>query len=151
MQLTKNFTLEEFTFSDAAYRLGIDNSPGPTELGNLRKTAALMEAVRTLLGNRPVLVHSGFRAPTLNAVIGGSLKSVHTLGLACDFTCNEYGSPYLIATLIKDSRGRLPDFDQCILEYGWVHLGLPRPYAAARQQFLTKKSATADYQEGIVA
>ena len=151
MKLTENFTLEEFTFSDTALRLGIDNGPGPTELNNLRKIAALMESIRLLLGGRPIRVHSGFRCPTLNDMVGGSKSSVHMLGLACDFTCIEYGSPYLIATLIKDQIVRLPAFDQCILEYGWVHLGLPRPYSVARAQFLTKRSAHSDYQDGIVA
>ena len=36
MQLTANFTLEEFTRSTTADRLGIDNTPNAQEIANIR-------------------------------------------------------------------------------------------------------------------
>jgi hypothetical protein len=148
MQLTENFSLEELVFSCVASRQGIVNTPGPTELANLQKTASLMEAVRTMFG-KPVRVHSGFRCPRLNEVEGGSKTSVHPLGLACDFNIPGV-TTYQTACAIRDRLASLPSFDQCILEYGWVHLGLPRPATGARVQFLTKRSSTAPYLPGIL-
>ena len=151
MQLTEHFTLEEFTHSDVALRLGIKNEPNILTISNLIETAKLMEAVRHLLGDRPINVHSAYRCPELNKRIGGSATSVHPLGLACDFDCAEFGTPVVIAQTIHDSIKQLPLFDQCILEYGWVHMGLAYPGTVQRAMFLTKKSAAAPYLQGIVA
>jgi len=148
MQLTDHFSLEECVFSTTAARLGIDNTPGQFELGNIRKTAAFMESVREILG-KPIRVHSVFRCPALNEAVGGSISSAHRYGLACDFDSAEFGSPYQIACAIRDHKDELPELDQCILEYGWVHVGLRA--LAPRGEFLTKKSAHDPYIAGIVA
>ena len=44
--LTPNFSLAELTASQTAVRLGLDNTPGPEALANLRRTAALLEDIR---------------------------------------------------------------------------------------------------------
>ncbi len=130
----KEFTLEEMTVSQTAARIGLDNKPTGKTLENLRKTANLMVEVRKLLGDKPVIVSSGYRSPALNKVVGGSNSSAHTLGWAVDFICPGFGTPLQIAERIKMA----PIFkkvDQLIHEYdSWVHISFdPR----ARKQTLT--------------
>ena len=120
MMLSPNFALSEFTESQTAARLGLDNDP-PAELyETLKATARCMEDIRDLLGGKVVLVSSAYRSPEVNKAVGGSANSQHTKGEAVDFTCPKFGTPRDIVTKIKDSPLL---FDQLILEYDrWVHI-----------------------------
>lgn len=121
-QLTPHFTLSEFTDSQTAARMGIDNTPTPEIRANLLRLAQVMEIAREKLG-KPILISSGYRSPALNAAVGGSANSAHMQGLACDFTCPGFGTPHEIATKLHGE----PDlpYDQIIYEFAsWVHLGL---------------------------
>jgi zinc D-Ala-D-Ala carboxypeptidase len=125
-KLTEHFTLEEMTASQTASRMGINNVPpeGSQERKNLQRTAELMEKVRIVLGEKPVLISSGYRCPQVNAACGGSSTSAHMSGLAVDFTCPGFGTPrdicHALQPLMKDL-----GIDQLIYEYeSWVHLGL---------------------------
>ena len=120
MMLSPNFALSEFTESQTAARLGLDNDP-PAELyETLKATARCMEDIRDLLGGKVVLVSSAYRSPEVNKAVGGSANSQHTKGEAVDFTCPKFGTPREIVTKIKDSPLL---FDQLILEYDrWVHI-----------------------------
>lgn len=146
MYLSPHFSLAELTVSQEAERRGLLNVPPPDIIENLRQTAVLMENIRTVLGGKPIIVNSAYRSPAVNQAIGGSKTSAHMLGLACDFICQKFGNPYAIAIAIRDSQ--IP-YDQLILEYGWVHIGLPAPMRPMRRQNLTKRSATAAYEIGI--
>ena len=122
--LTPHFTLEEFTASQTASRMGISNMPTGQEYENIKRCAETMEAVRTLLGNKPILISSGYRSPQVNAAVGGSSTSAHMSGLACDFICPGFGTPKEICQMLQPYMGQLK-IDQLIYEYGdWVHLGL---------------------------
>jgi hypothetical protein len=124
--LTPNFTLEEFTDSQTAARKGIHNVPSPTsqERKNLQRTAEVMERVRTLLGDKPILVSSGYRSPQVNTAVGGSKNSAHVHGLAVDFSCPSFGTPKAICHKLHPHMKEL-GIDQLIHEYDtWVHLGL---------------------------
>jgi hypothetical protein len=126
MKLTEHFTLEEMTASQTASRMGINNVPseGSQERKNLQRTAELMEKVRIILGEKPVLISSGYRCPQVNAACGGSSISAHMSGLAVDFTCPGFGTPRDICHKLQPSMAAL-GIDQLIYEYGdWVHLGL---------------------------
>jgi zinc D-Ala-D-Ala carboxypeptidase len=123
-QLTPHFALEEFTASQTAARQGLNNQPDEPALANLKRTAELMEKVRVVLGNRPVLISSGYRSPQVNAAVGGSSSSAHMSGLAVDFTCPGFGTPRDICRALSPRMGEL-EIDQLILEHdGWCHLGL---------------------------
>src|SRR6185369_10302179 len=50
----------------------IDNRPPPEVVATLRTTAARMEEVRRLLGDRTISVSSGYRCSTLNRAVGGA-------------------------------------------------------------------------------
>jgi zinc D-Ala-D-Ala carboxypeptidase len=156
MQISEHFTLEEMTFSEAAARLGIDNTPTPEALENLVRTAATMEAVRAVLGGKPINVHSGYRSPQVNRSVGGVDSSAHCQGLACDFVCPAFGRPAEVARAILSSNMESAmesaiEYDQLILEYGWVHVGLAQAGRLARREALTKRSPTSPYELGITA
>jgi len=123
-RLTDHFTLEEFTASQTAARLGLVNVPIGEELGNVHRTAEVMEKVRALLGGKPVLVSSGYRSPEVNRAVGGSATSAHMAGLAVDFTVPGFGDPIEICQALAPHLAEL-GIDQLIHEFNaWVHLGL---------------------------
>jgi hypothetical protein len=148
MQISEHFTLEELSFSETAARLGLDNTPSSIVVANLRLVGVVMETIRTLLGDRPIIVHSGYRSSQVNKAVGGAATSAHCFGLACDFVCPEFGTPYDVALAILKSD---IEYDQLILEYGWVHVGLAQRGIVFRRESLTKRSAEAAYESGIRA
>jgi len=125
MRLTSHFSVEEFVASQTADRRDIDNSLTSNLLANARHTCEQLEQVRSLLGNLPVLISSGYRSPELNRAVGGSRGSQHMLAQAADFTCPGFGS---VADIIdKIVQSDVP-YDQLIREFatvpgrGWVHI-----------------------------
>lgn len=145
MNLTPHFTLAELAASDTAKAKKIDNMPPPIELDNLRRVAAVLEQVRTLVG-APIKVSSGYRAPALNKAVGGAANSAHVLGLAADISTSAV-SPKALARLIQQSDIQ---FDQLIYENTWVHIGLSA--GKPRRQVLTAKFGPGGttYVSGIV-
>lgn len=148
MTISAHFTLEEFCFSESAARLGLETAPPPFAISNLRQVALVMEKVRKLLDEKPIVVHSGYRSPQVNQLVGGVGTSAHCLGLACDFVCPAFGSPTEVALTILRSD---ISYDQLILEYGWVHIGLAGDGKLWRREALTKRSKFAAYEPGINA
>lgn len=146
MQLSDHFTLEDLTYSSMAARHDLANIPGEEATENLKRVAATLEKVRVLLMYNPIVIHSGYRSPEVNRLDGGVPTSAHCLGLACDFVCPGYGAPSGVALAIKRSDIA---YDQLILEYGWVHLGLAELEKAPRYECLTKRSPSAPYEQGI--
>jgi len=131
-KLTANFSLEEFTRSDAAERLGDPNRPNPTHFLNIKRLAEGMEEVRALFG-KPVRITSGYRNPRVNRAVGGVPTSAHALGHAADFTVDGM-TPLEVAKRIRDSGIK---FDQLILEgsRGIVHLSFdPRLRQEVKRQ-----------------
>lgn len=125
-KIVPSFWLSEFIQSDTALRLGIDNSPKPTELQNIRSILAPgMQRVRECLG-MPVFITSGYRSPDLNRAVKGAPDSAHTHGLAADFKCPNFGTPLAVARYLVQ---RSPDlgFEQLIQEGAWVHIAFPAP------------------------
>ncbi|GAA5231736.1 peptidase M15 [Verticiella sediminum] len=124
MQLTPNFALVEFTRSATAAARGIDNTPGPAHLANLRRLAATLEEVRAIL-RVPIIITSGYRSLALNRAVDGSTTSDHSNGLAADFVAPRFGSVRDVCEAIRASPIA---FDQLIYEQGprsdWVHLGI---------------------------
>ena len=84
MQLSRFFTLAELTHSDTATREGIANEPPAAQIDALRALCgAVLDPLREAVG-RPVRITSGYRGPALNARIGGSATSQHSLCEAAD-------------------------------------------------------------------
>jgi len=129
--MTPHFSLEEFTQSDTADRLGIDNTLPEILHDNARKTLEMMERIRFHI-DAPITITSGYRSKALNQAIGSKPTSDHTLAFAVDFKAPKAGKPYDIA---KDLAGVIDviGIGQLILEFatssngGWVHVSLARP------------------------
>lgn len=125
-QLTKHFTLEEMTHSDTAIKHGISNMPSPEHLANLENyTAPMFEIVRDIVGE-PVHLTNAYRAPKVNALVGGTPTSAHPLGFAGDGKVASMSAEAFARKLVPEIRnGRLKGkVDQMILESGRgvVHL-----------------------------
>ena len=120
MYLSTNFHLDEFIASQCAAREGIDNDLPIELLPAAKRTAYGLEMVRTLLGDKPILISSGYRSAALNAAVKGSQGSQHLVAEAVDFTCPSFGTPaQIVNTLVKSQLY----YDQCLLEYSrWVHI-----------------------------
>lgn len=123
--LSPHFSLSEFTVSETAARRGLNNQPATQQhYDNLKRTAETMEKVRTILGNKPIIVTSGYRSPEVNTAVGGASSSAHCSGLACDFSCPGAGTPLDICRVLEPHMAEL-GIDQLIWEYdSWVHMGL---------------------------
>lgn len=120
MQISPHFSLDEFTFSPTALRLGIDNTPSQNVIDNLFRLAGLAESIRFLF-QKPIRISSGYRAPALNEAIGGAKNSQHCLGCAMDFTIP--GIP--LDELFEAIRTSGLQFDQLIKEYdSWIHVSI---------------------------
>lgn len=134
MKLTEHFTLEELTVSQEAARRRINNTPGAQTIENLRYLAEQLEEVRHVLGNRPIIVSSGYRCATLNAAVGSKPTSAHVKGLAADFTCPGFGS---ITDIVNAIIGSDIQYDQVIHEFNsWVHIGFAAKGKTPRLQKL---------------
>ena len=72
MKLTQHFRLAEFTRSATADSLGIDNSPDPKSIKNIKQLCEqVLEPLRLHVGV-PITVNSGYRCAALNRAVGGS-------------------------------------------------------------------------------
>jgi hypothetical protein len=118
MNLSDHFTLGEFTRSQTASRLGINNQPRLLEIGSMMLLCEkVLEPVREHF-NKFVIIESGYRSEKLNKTISGSsATSQHIKGEAADITVKD---TYILDVFkfIKDNL----DFDQLIYEHTWVHV-----------------------------
>ena len=147
MKLSQHFSLEELVASETATRQGIDNTPSAGTLTNLIRLAETLERARRALNGHPMTITSGYRSEELNRVVGGSANSMHCLGLAADFLCPDWGSPFLVCRQIV--RAQVP-MDQVIHEFGaWCHLGLAQDGIPLRYQQLTINSRATGYEPGL--
>jgi hypothetical protein len=129
-QLTPHFAVEELSCTQLRE---FDNTPPPEVVGTLRMTAARMERVRRLLGDRVISVSSGYRCRALNRAVGGARTSAHLTGEAVDFNCYGFGDPLAVCRALTASDLA---FDQMIEEGTWVHISFdPR----MRRQVLTRR------------
>lgn len=120
-RIVPSFWLSEFTNSDTAARLGLDNTPSPEVLADLRMFLAPgMQRIRECLG-QPVNISSGYRSPAVNKAVGGAAVSQHKLGQAADFTCPAFGAPQTIVSYLLKHAADIR-FDQLIQEGTWVHV-----------------------------
>ena len=90
MRLSEHFTLGELTRSATADRHGLTNHPvEEAHLINLRALCMrVLQPLRDHVG-RPVTVTSGYRSPSVNALVGGVADSQHTMGQAADIVCRD--------------------------------------------------------------
>ena len=126
MQLSKNFTLDEFVLSNTATRYNYEEqfAPPAEVINNLRLlTINLLQPLRDSLPDGIIRISSGYRCERLNKKVKGAKGSQHLTGQAADVQYIEKG--------VMDNKKIMErvlelglDFDQMIDEYGlsWVHL-----------------------------
>lgn len=152
MQLTQNFSLHEMIKSEAAVRHGLDNTPPPHMVENLRQLCIhVLQPIRDYY-QRGIKVNSGYRSSAVNVAVGGSKTSDHCYGYAADIEIP--GVPnYDVAYWIQFN---VP-FRQLILEFytpgvpdsGWVHVSY-NPQDLKRQVLTaTKVNGRTVYTPGL--
>lgn len=132
-RITRSFRYSEFTKSDTASRLHINNAIKDWDVRDNIKALVedILQPLRDAWGG-PLFINSGYRCPELNKAVGGVATSQHTKGQACDVACTD---PYALAKLVK--RMRL-DVDQVILYPSFLHVSYKKD-GENRNQFLYNK------------
>ena len=125
MKISAHITYPEAIHSNTAKRKGIDNTPNPTQVENMKLLAEkIFEPLREWVGG-PIKVNSFFRSEALNESIGGASSSQHCKGQAIDID-DVYGrkSNAEMYNWIKENL----NYDQMIWEFGtdmqpnWIHV-----------------------------
>ena len=116
-KISKSFRWSEFTKSDTAKRLHINNAITDWEVRDNIKALVenVLQPLRDSWGG-PIFINSGYRCKELNEAVGGVPTSQHVLGCAADCGCTD---PYAMAKLVL--RMNLP-FDQLGVYASFVHL-----------------------------
>jgi hypothetical protein len=127
MNLSEHFTYAEFTHSETAQRIGVDNDIPVELLHNAQATAAMLERIRAFLGC-PMTVTSGYRCLAVNRALKSKDTSDHVHALACDFVCPPT-PPLLIAQRLAAVMDEL-QIGQLIYEHTWIHVGVSVPEKA---------------------
>lgn len=148
MKLTPNFTLQEMTVSQEGARRGVPNIPTEFQIDSLRRLCRdVLEPLREALG-KPIVVTSGFRSPSINAMVGGSKTSDHLDGRAADIIVPGF-TPLAVAKKIVELN--LP-FKQVIEEFGqWTHVSIPQGgHDPKREQLTAYRNGTRTvYERGL--
>lgn len=142
MKLSANFSLEEFTASETAERRRLDNSLPPELLMTAQNTAEMMEKIRAVLGDNPIIITSGYRSPEVNRAIGSSDTSDHPKAMAVDFKCPAFGTPKAVALHLADKIDSL-GIGQLIAEYSqWIHVSTRKPSKEINRVITINQSGT---------
>lgn len=130
MNLSLHLTADEFTRSNTATRLGIDNDLPIELLPNAQATADMLERIRAYLSSQaaktvPILVSSGYRCRALNDAIKSTGKD-HPQARAIDFTAPAFGTPFEVCQALAPCMDAL-GLGQLIFEHTWVHCSTRTP------------------------
>ena len=117
--ITEHFSLHEFSDSQKANELGIDNTMPPEVIGHIiTLTKRVLEPIRCFLDD-VVHVSSGYRCPLLNSAVRGVENSSHMYGYAADIVCVD------LEVVFEWAKVHL-SYDKIILEYhngkAWIHV-----------------------------
>lgn len=119
MNLSEHFTLEELTHTDHRQ---FDNTPNATEMANLVRLAAFLEEVKSVLGNKPVMINSAFRCKEVNDAVGSKDSSQHRIGCAADIRVPSMTPDEVVKAVIASGIS----YDQIIREFDrWTHISIP--------------------------
>jgi uncharacterized protein YcbK (DUF882 family) len=99
VQLSPHFKLSEFLRAQ-------DPFPSAAVIANLKRLAQALEKARKQLGDRPILITSGYRTPVHNAEVRGAVGSYHTRGMAADILVKGL-HPRQVQAILKDWPGGL--------------------------------------------
>ena len=141
MNLTEHFTLEELTVTS---HREFDNTPNDVEIANLTRLAEFLEQVKTVLGNKPVMINSAFRSKQVNDSVGSKDTSQHRLGCAADIRVPGMTPNQVIQTIMQSDI----QYDQIIREFdSWTHISIPNTVGDTprKQALIIDKTGTRIY------
>ena len=141
MNLTEHFTLEELTVTS---HREFDNTPNDVEIANLTRLAEFLEQVKTVLGNKPVMINSAFRSKQVNDSVGSKDTSQHRVGCAADIRVPGMTPNQVIQTIMQSDI----QYDQIIREFdSWTHISIPNTVdgVARKQALIIDKTNTRIY------
>lgn len=121
----KYFSLAELCKSDTAAKIGLTNVPNEgTKQNIVYLVNNLLDPLREAYG-KPIICTSGYRSPTVNAMVGGAKNSHHMSGCAADITGGNPKENKKLFELVQ--KLNLP-FTQLIDEHNfrWVHVSLDK-------------------------
>ena len=139
--LSLHFTLEELTITD---HREFSNEPNESETENLKRLAAFLEQVKTVLGGKPVMVNSAFRSKAVNDAVGSKDTSQHRIGCAADIRVPGMTPDEVVKTIIASGL----NYDQIIREFDrWTHISIPnkKETPARKQALIIDKTGTRAY------
>jgi len=139
--LSPHFSLEELTVTD---HREFTNEPNDLEKSNLKRLAELLEQVKRLLGDKPIMVNSAFRSKQVNDAVGSKDTSQHRIGCAADIRVPSMTPDEVVKAVIGSD---IP-YDQIIREFDrWTHISVSNdPTGKPRKQALIiDKSGTRVY------
>jgi len=133
-KVTTNFDVKDCIWLPTWGRLANETDGLTNEVkDNLINTCAKMEAIRSFLGNKPIFVHCMFRPVLYNKIIGGSTKSAHIVGMACDFHVSGMSENKGCDAVRELLKPKLEEFDirmedlSSKTQRNWVHIDLKEP------------------------
>lgn len=132
------FILENYTKSETADRLKIDNSADPISIRNLLHLHAFLSEIAWNVTDVKFNISSAYRNKQLNDAIQGAKNSAHLKGLACDITTYKASDLRKLYIEIKNSD---LNFDQLILYDKHIHVSIDdrmRRMAFAKIQHVDK-------------
>ena len=127
MKLSRNLTLEEFISSKEASEHKINNSLPDSMLSKAVYLACFcFEPIRSLLGDVPITLTSGYRCEELNKLVRGVSTSQHCKAEAFDFIPSNMTIDEAFEKIKKSSL----TLDQLIKEHSkssgstWIHVSM---------------------------
>jgi zinc D-Ala-D-Ala carboxypeptidase len=132
--LTKNFSFHEFTKTNHVefIEANAEAAEHPAIIRNTRELCkTLLQPIRDHFG-AAISINSGYRMPALNDAVGGSITSQHVDGEAADIRI----SGVSLKEIYDHVRSGKYMYGQLILEPGWIHISIPRPYQELRQNIV---------------
>lgn len=121
----KYFKVSEFTYSSAAKKHNIDNSPTEEIKEHIEELIEVLDDVREGWGSA-ILVNSGYRCTELNTKVGGVKTSAHQTGWAADIVPANNQKAKLFEFMKKYFKDK--EFDELLLEKKsgstWIHFAL---------------------------
>jgi hypothetical protein len=141
MNLTEHFTLEELTHTD---HREFDNTPNADEIANLTRLASFLEQVKTVLGNKPVMINSAFRCKQVNDAVGSKDTSQHRIGCAADLRIPGMTPDEVVKAVMASGIS----YDQIIREFDrWTHISVPshNDLKPRKQALIIDKQGTRSY------
>lgn len=141
MNLSEHFTLEELTHTD---HRELDNTPNDLEVENLKRLAHFLEAIKSVLDGKPIMVNSAFRSEAVNTAVGSKNTSQHRVGCAADIRVPGMTPDEVVKAVMRSGL----EYDQIIREFDrWTHVSIPTVQGtpARRQALIIDKTGTRPY------